>query len=97
MEKTKKVLKILENMVMCLLLVGVAPLKHAYDNSIYAGQRKATIFMWEMCMEEREGCAPARPQREEREGCAPARPERQIFPGEVERDVGFFKKLVFFK
>jgi len=30
-------------MVVCLLLVGVAPLKHAYDNSIYAGQRKATI------------------------------------------------------
>ena len=43
MEKTKKVLKTLENMVVCLLLVGVAPLKHAYDYSIYAGQRKATI------------------------------------------------------
>ncbi len=62
MEKTKKVLKTLENMEVCLLLVGVAPLKNAYDNSIYAGQRKATIFMWEMRMGDREGYAPAQPE-----------------------------------
>ena len=53
-EKMTKILKNLENMMEWLLLVGVAPLKHAYDYSIYAGRRNATIFAWEMRMGDRE-------------------------------------------
>ena len=56
-------------------------------------------------MGDREGCAPARPQREEIGRVALLRDRngkrervgKKIFPGEVERDVGFFKKICFFQ
>ena len=74
-----------------LLLVGVAPLKHAYDYSIYAGRRNATIFAWEMRMGIERGALQCdrNGRRGRWEGCAPARPHRGMWD--------FSKGFVFFK